>query len=163
MRLSKFWELALSGSLFSIAYAVIEYYVIRDASFGMNPVLFSLIYPYHFAMLAAFGIAAYGLLRAQIRMKGFLTSIVLIGALVSSMLVVEDFAWFALRAGAPVDGDANGGKLVIPGEWTTKFAGSTDAYFTAIPNWYFASLVFSAIALVIFRERDRPLVARKCD
>jgi len=163
MPLNKFWELVLSGSIFSIAYAVIEYYIIRDPSFGMNPVLFSLIYPYHFAMLTVFGLAAYGLLHTQIRMKGLLTSIVLIGALVSSMLVVEDFAWFALRAGAPVDGDANGGKLVIPGEWTTQFAGSTDAYFTAIPNWYFASLAFSVIALVVFRERDQPLLARKSE
>jgi hypothetical protein len=77
------------------------------------------------------------------------------GALFSSMLAVEDFTWFALRAAAPVHGDANAGSLIMPGEWTTQFMGSVDAYFTAIPNWYFLGASLSAAALVTARGRQR--------
>jgi hypothetical protein len=145
--------LALAALVFSISYAFVEYYVIRDTTFGYNPVLFSLIYPYHFAMAAVFGLAAYGLLSMHVSAKGLVPSLILIGALFSSMLAVEDFTWFALRAGAPVHGDANAGRLVMPGEWTTRFMGSVDAYFTAIPNWYFLGVAFSAVAVVATRGR----------
>jgi hypothetical protein len=152
----KVGALILSASVFSIAYAFVEYYVIKDTTFGYNPVMFSLVYPYHFVMAAVFGIAACGLLAMQ-GIKG-IPSIILAGALFSSMLVVEDFTWFTLRAIAPLDGDSNAGKLIADGEWTTRFMGSTDAYFTAIPNWYFASLAFSAISVMAARGR-RPLAA----
>jgi hypothetical protein len=92
---------------------------------------------------------------AYIIRRGFVPTLIMVGALFSSMLAVEDFTWFALRAAAPVPGDANAGRLVMPGEWTTQFMGSTDAYFTAIPNWYFFGFVFSAVALVTTRGRQR--------
>lgn len=148
----KIWAIILSASVFSIAYAFVEYYVIRDTTFGYNPVMFSLIYPYHIVMAAVFGLAAYGLL-AMHGIKGAIPSLILAGALFSSMLVVEDFTWFALRAVAPLHGDSNAGKLIADGEWTTRFMGSTDVYFTAIPNWYFASLAFSAISMMAARGR----------
>jgi hypothetical protein len=47
--------------------------------------------------------------------------------------------------------------LIMHGEWTTQFMGSTDAYFTAIPNWYFMNIVFLAIALAVIRARQQPL------
>lgn len=147
--------IVLSALTFSLSYAFVEYYVIRDTTFGYNPVLFSLVYPYHFVMAVVFGLAAYGLLSAHVGTKELVTSLILVGALFSSMLAVEDFMWFALRAAAPVDGDANAGKLVMPGEWTTQFMGSVDAHFTAIPNWYFLSVGFSAAALVTMRSRQR--------
>jgi hypothetical protein len=75
--------------------------------------------------------------------------------LFSSMLSIEDFGWFMLRAVAPVQGDINAGRLVMPGEWTTQFMGSVDVHFTAIPNWYFLSVVFLAIGWT--RRRARPL------
>jgi hypothetical protein len=153
----KIWALTLSASVFSIAYAFVEYYVIRDTTFGYSPVMLSLVYPYHFVMAAVFGLAAYSLL-AMHGIKGAIPSLILTGALFSSMLVVEDFTWFSLRAVAPLHGDSNAGKLIAEGEWTTRFMGSTDAYFTAIPNWYFASLAFSAISMMAARGR-RPLVA----
>jgi hypothetical protein len=155
-------SLAISCLLFAIVYAMFEYYVIRDSSFGMNPVLFSLVYPYHFVMLVAFSCAAYGLLSKWLHMKGVLAGILLIGCLVSSMLVVEDFAWFTLRALAPLDDDANAGRLITQGEWTTRFAGSTDFYFTHIPNWYFVCILYSAIAFVVVREKEwaRPIAVR---
>lgn len=149
--------LTLSTLAFSISYALIEYYVIRDTIFGYNPVLFSPIYPYHFAMAAVFGVTAYGLLAAHVNMKGVLPSLILTGALFGPMLVVEDFMWFTLRATAPMQGDANAGMLIMHGEWTTQFMGSTDAYFTAIPNWYFMNIVFLAIALAVIRARQQPL------
>lgn len=149
----KILGLILSALAFSISYAFVEYYVIRDTTFGYNPVLFSLIYPYHFAMALVFGLASYGLLSTHVGIRGLVPSLILVGALFSSMLAVEDFTWFALRAAAPVHGDANAGKLVMPGEWTTRFMGSVDAYFTAIPNWYFLSIGFSAVALVATRGR----------
>jgi hypothetical protein len=152
---NKILGLALSALAFSISYAFVEYYVIRDTSFGYNPVLFSLIYPYHFAMFAVFGLAAYGLLSAHVGRSGILSSLILVGALISSMLAVEDFTWFALRAVAPISDDSNAGKLVMPGEWTTQFIGSIDAHFTAIPNWYFLGAAFSAAALVTKRGRQR--------
>ena len=92
-------------------------------------------------------------------MKGVLPSLILTGALFGPMLVVEDFMWFTLRATAPVQSDAEAGMLIMPGEWTTQFMGSTDAYFTAIPNWYFMNIVFSAIALAVIRLRQQPLAA----
>lgn len=147
--------LVLSALTFSVSYAFVEYYVIRDTTFGYNPVLFSLVYPYHFVMAAVFGLATYGLLSAHVGTKGRVTSLILVGALFSSMLAVEDFIWFTLRAAAPVDGDANAGKLVVPGEWTTRFMGSVDAHFTEIPNWYLLSVGFSAAALVTRRSRHR--------
>lgn len=147
--------LALSALAFSISYAFVEYYVIRDTTFGYDPVLFSLVYPYHFAMALVFGLAGYGLLSTHLRMRGLAPSLILVGALFSSMLAVEDFTWFALRAAAPVHGDANAGRLVMPGEWTTQFMGSIDAHFTAIPNWYFLGIVFSAAALVTTRGRQQ--------
>lgn len=135
--------LVLSALAFSVSYAFIEYYMIRDTTFGYNPVLFSLIYPYHIAMAAVFGLVSYSLLRSH-RVKGLVPSLIFAGALFSSMLAVEDFTWFALRAVAPVEGDLNAGNLVLPGEWTTQFMGSVDLYFTAIPNWYFLSTGFLA-------------------
>lgn len=123
---------------FSILYAAFEYYLITDPSYGIRPLLFSLIYPYHLLMAALFGIAAYSIVvpNFPIRKNGVLT-LVLVGTIFSVMLVIEDFAWFTLRAVAPRDGDINAGKLVIEGEWTTQFMGSTSFYFTAVPNWYF--------------------------
>ena len=147
--------LVLSALTFSVSYAFVEYYVIRDTTFGYNPVLFSLIYPYHFVMAAVFGLAAYGMLSFHVGTKGLATSLILVGALFSSMLAVEDFMWFTLRAAAPVDGDVNAGKLVMSGEWTTQFMGSFDAHFTAIPNWYFLSAGFSGAALATIRNRQR--------
>ena len=147
--------LVLSALIFSVSYAFVEYYVIRDTTFGYGPVLFSLLYPYHFVMAVVFGLAAYGLLSIHVGTKGLVTSLILIGALFSSMLVVEDFMWFTLRAAAPAEGDANAGKLVVPGEWTTRFMGSIDAHFTAVPNWYFLSVGFSAAALATRRSRQR--------
>jgi hypothetical protein len=151
----KILGLVLFALAFSISYAFLEYYVIRDTTFGYNPVLFSLIYPYHFAMAAVFGLAAYGLLSAHVSRRGLVPSLILVGALFSSMLAVEDFTWFALRAAAPVHGDANAGRLVMSGEWTTQFMGSIDVHFTAIPNWYFLGVVFSAVALVTTRGRQQ--------
>jgi hypothetical protein len=151
----KILGLVLSALAFSISYAFVEYYVIRDTTFGYNPVLFSLIYPYHFAMALVFGLAAYSLLHAHISMRGFVPSFILVGALFSSMLAIEDFTWFTLRAAAPVQDDANAGKLVMPGEWTTQFMGSVDTNFTAIPNWYFLGIAFSAVALVVTRDRQQ--------
>lgn len=147
--------LALSVLAFSISYAFVEYYVIRDTTFGYDPVLFSLIYPYHLAMASVFGLAAFGLMSAHVGRMSVVTSLVMAGALFSSMLAAEDFTWFALRATAPLDGDANAGELVMPGEWTTQFMGSTDAYFTAIPNWYFFGVAFSAAVVVTVRGRQR--------
>jgi hypothetical protein len=148
--------LILSASIFSIIYAFVEYYVIRDTTFGYNPVAFSLVYPYHFVMAAVFGLAAYGLL-AMHGIKTTILSVILTGALFSSMLVIEDFTWFALRAVAPLHGDHNAGRFIMEGEWTTRFMGSTNVYFTALPNWYFASLAFSAISMMAARSW-RPLV-----
>jgi len=62
--------LVLSALTFSVSYAFVEYYEIRDTTFGYNPVLFSLVYPYHFVMAAVFGLAAYGLLSAHVGTKG---------------------------------------------------------------------------------------------
>lgn len=154
----EFLGLALSALAFSVSYGFLEYYLIRDTTFGYNPVLFSLLYPYHFAMAAMFGLAAYGLLRTQMAVRGIVPSLVLIGALFSSMLAVEDFTWFTLRALAPVQGDMNAGRMVLPGEWTTQFMGSVDAHFTAIPNWYFLSVAFLA-AFVVTREKQHLAVA----
>jgi hypothetical protein len=78
--------------------------------------------------------------------------------MVGSMLAAEDFTWFSLRALAPLDGDANGGKLIMHGEWTTQFMGSTDAYFMAVPNWYFLSLTSAAVVLVAHRRQPVALV-----
>lgn len=153
----KIWALILSAFVFSIAYAFVEYYVIRDTTFGYNPVMSSLIYPYHLVMAGVFGITAYSL-QTMRGINGIVPGLILTGALFSSMLVVEDFTWFALRAIAPLHGDHNAGKLIEQGEWTTRFMGSTDAYFTVIPNWYFASLAFSAIAMMAARGRQ-PLAA----
>jgi len=146
---------ALSALTFSVAYAFIEYYLIKDTTLGYSPVLFSLIYPYHFAMAAVFGLATYSLLRWRIRTKELVPSLILACALFSSMLAIEDFTWFALRATAPVENDLNAGKLVLPGEWTTQFMGSVNAHFTAIPNWYFLSLGFLVTAYVAMRERKQ--------
>lgn len=123
---------------FSILYAAFEYYLVTDPSYGIRPVLFSLIYPYHLLMAGVFGIAAYSIVvrNFRIRKNGVLT-LVLVGTMFSVMLVIEDFAWFTFRAVAPRDGDINAGKLVIEGEWTTQFMGSTSFYYTAVPNWYF--------------------------
>jgi hypothetical protein len=146
------WTVALCALTFSVSYSFVEYYFIRDTTLGYSPVLFSLIYPYHFAMAMIFGLAAFGLLRAHIGMRNLIPSLIMIGALFFSMLAVEDFTWFALRAVAPIQGDANAGKLVISGEWTTQFIGSTDAHFTAIPNWYFLSIILSAVAMTTARQ-----------
>jgi hypothetical protein len=153
------WTLVLSALAFSVSYASVEYYVIRDTTLGYSPILFSLVYPYHFAMALVFGLAAYGLLRAHTDIRGLVPSLIMTGALFSSMLAVEDFTWFALRAAAPVQGDANAGRLVMPGEWTTQFIGSVDAHFTAIPNWYFLSVVLSAVAMVATRRRHKLVAA----
>jgi hypothetical protein len=152
-------RLVLSALGFSVVYAFVEYYGIRDTTFGYGPMLFSLIYPYHFAMAAVFGLAAFGLLCAHISMKSLIPSLIMVGAVFSSMLAVEDFTWFTLRARAPIHGDVNAGKLIISGEWTTQFMGSVDAYFTAIPNWYFFGIVFSAVALVTTRKHQLAAIA----
>jgi hypothetical protein len=148
--------LALSAFAFSVSYAFVEYYVIRDTTLGYSPVMFSLVYPYHFVMASVFVLAAYGLLRVHGNMKGPATCLIVIGALFSSMLALEDFTWFALRAVAPVQGDANAGRLIMAGEWTTQFMGSVDAHFTAIPNWYFLTVAFWVLAPAALRGKERP-------
>ena len=151
-------RLALFALAFSVGYGFVEYYIIQDTTFGHNPVLFSLVYPYHFGMAAVFGITAYGLLAVH-GVRRTMPILALIGALTLSMLAVEDFTWFSLRALAPLDGDTNGGKLIMHGEWTTRFMGSTDAYFMAVPNWYFLSLASAAIVLITRRRHPVALVS----
>ena len=151
--------LVLSALLFSISCALVEYYVIRDTTFGYSPTLFSLVYPYHFAMAAVFGLAAYGLLCGRVSIKSIIPSVIMVSALFSSMLAVEDFTWFTLRAVAPMHGDVNAGKLIMSGEWTTQFMGSVDAHFTAIPNWYFLSVVFSALVMMTTRRQQLAAIA----
>lgn len=143
--------------LFSVGYALIEYYVIIDTTFGLQPVLFSLIYPYHFLMALVFGLAGYLFLYAHLGTRALIPGIVLTGALFSSMLVIEDFAWFSLRAAAPLAGDLNAGKLVMEGEWSTQFLGSIDFHFTEVPNWYFLNIMFTVG--VILATRSRPRIA----
>lgn len=135
---------------FSFAYTLLEYYVIRDPSFGYEPILFSLIYPYHVVMATAIGLFSYWLSRSLgvVRMLG-LAILLPIVMLFTAIITLEDFLWFVLRAIAPYQGDINAGKLITPGEWTTQFLGSTDAYFTSIPNWYFISLVLTVVYFVI--------------
>src|SRR5438093_10988843 len=101
--------LVLSALLFSISYALVEYYVLRDTTFGYSAMLFSLVYPYHFAMAAEFGLAAYGLLCGRVSIKSIIPSVSRVSALFSSMLAVEDFTWFTLRAVAPIIDDVNAG------------------------------------------------------
>lgn len=144
-----------SAALFSVGYAFVEYYVIRDTTFGLQPVLFSLIYPYHFLMAAIFGVAGYAFLHLQIGPQALLPGLVLTGAIFSSMLVVEDFMWFTLRASAPLEGDLNGGNLVMHGEWSTQFLGSIDAHLTAIPNWYFLNALFTFSVFLMTRTRPK--------
>jgi hypothetical protein len=38
-------DLALLALTFSVSYAFVEYYVIRDTTIGYDPLLFSLVYP----------------------------------------------------------------------------------------------------------------------
>lgn len=87
-------------------------------------------------------------------------TLIIVGSIISVMLVIEDFAWFMLRAVAPRDGDVNAGKLVTDGEWTTQFMGSTSFYFTAIPNWYFVSTFCAIIASLTvgahFKKQNLP-------
>jgi hypothetical protein len=151
-------RLVLFALAFSVGYGFIEYYIIQDTTFGYDPVLFSLVYPYHFGMAAVFGLTAYGLLAAH-GARRILPALLMAGALTLSMLAAEDFTWFSLRALAPLEGDANGGQLVMHGEWTTRFMGSTDAYFMAVPNWYFLSLASAAIVLVARRRQPVALVS----
>ena len=150
-------RLPLFALAFSVGYGFIEYYVIQDTTFGYNPVMFSLVYPYHFGMAAVFGMTAYGLLAAH-GVRRTMPILAFTGALTLSMLAAEDFTWFSLRALAPLDGDANGGKLIMHGEWTTQFMGSTDAYFMAVPNWYFLSLTSAAVVQVAHRRQPVALV-----
>lgn len=157
IRQKKIRTLVFSAIVFAVAYAFIEYYVIRDTTFGYSPVLFSLVYPYHFAMAAIFGLVAYFLLHsANTGVKSLAPTLIMAGALISSMLVVEDFSWFVLRAIAPIHHDINAGRLISEGEWTTRFMGSTDAYFTAIPNWYFVNIIFSATSIAIIKTKQFP-------
>lgn len=133
--------------------------MIRDPTFGQEPVLFSLIYPYHFFMATAFGIAGYTFLRLHSGPRKFVSLMILTGVLSSSMLVLEDFMWFTFRAAAPFQGDANGGKLVMQGEWSTQFLGSVDAHLTAIPNWYFLNILLSCGGILITRSKERIAIA----
>jgi hypothetical protein len=139
---------------FSIGYAIIEYYVIHDTTFGFQPVLFSLIYPYHFLMAVIFGLAGYFFLQLHSGPKGLVSGIILTGALFSTMLVIEDFAWFSFRALAPLQSDMNGGKLVMAGEWSTQFLGSTNLHFTEIPNWYFMNVLFTSSIIILKRSKS---------
>ena len=140
---------------FSIGYAFVEYYVIRDTTFGLQPVLFSLIYPYHFLMAVIFGVTGYIFLHLHVGPQGLLTGLVLTGAIFAPMLVIEDFMWFTLRASAPIEGDSNAGNLVMHGEWSTQFLGSVDAQFTAIPNWYFLNVLFTCGVFIISRSSQK--------
>jgi hypothetical protein len=138
---------------FSILYAVFEYYLITDPSYGAAPVLSSLIYPYHFLMAGIFGIAAYlfVFLGFAFPRKNRVLTLILVVAIFGVMLVIEDFAWFTFRAIAPRSEDINAGKLVMDGEWTTQFMGSTGFYFTVIPNWYFLSTSYAGITALIVK------------
>lgn len=137
---------------FSISYAAFEYYLITDPSYGSRPILSSLIYPYHLLMAAIFGSAAFSFVVLCLpSMKYRLLTLILVVAIFSVMLVIEDFAWFTFRAIAPLSEDVNAGKLVTEGEWTTQFMGSTSFYFTAVPNWYFLSTFYAVVALMTVR------------
>ncbi len=142
--------------VFSILYAAFEYYLIIDPSYGVRPIIFSLLYPYHLVMAGIFAIAAYSvvILSYPIR-KNWVLTLLMVGAIFSVMIVIEDFTWFTFRAVAPRDGDMNAGKLVLDGEWTTQFIGSTSIYYTVIPNWYFVSAFYATIALLTVRAQHR--------
>jgi hypothetical protein len=147
-----FYKMVFPMVSFSILYAAFEYYLITDPSYGIRPLLFSLIYPYHLLMAGLFGIAAYSFVLLNFATtKNRLLTLILVGAIFFVMLVIEDFAWFTLRAVAPRSEDINGGKLVTEGEWTTQFLGSTNFYFTVIPNWYFLSAFYALIAAMTVR------------
>ena len=143
---------------FSFAYALLEYYAIRDPSFGYDPILFSLIYPYHLLMATAIGIFSYWLLRfaggvdRRVGPPAVVSATTMLFVLI---ITLEDFLWFVLRAVAPYQGDINAGRLIIPGEWTTQFLGSTDLYLTAIPNWYFVSVLLAAAYFSIIRVHKK--------
>lgn len=149
---------------FSILYAAIEYYLIVDPSFGINPVLFSLIYPYHLLMAGLFGLVAYSIVVLHLPgRKNRVLTLVLCGTIFSVMLVIEDAAWFSIRAVAPREGDVNAGKLVTEGEWTTQIMGSTSFYFIVVPNWYFvcASWVIIASLVVGAHRKKQNLLLRE--
>ena len=106
-------------------------------------------------MAVVFGLVSYALLHLHSGPQALLSGLILTGAIFSSMLVVEDFMWFTLRASAPFEGDMNGGSLVKQGEWSTQFLGSIDAHMTAIPNWYFLNALFTFSVFLITRTRPR--------
>lgn len=135
-------------------YAVVEYYWIKDPTFGYDPILFSLLYPYHFAMAVMFGSVAYSIYSINIHKKRSFESIFLTGSLFLLMLVVEDFAWFTFRAVAPA-GDANGGRWILKGEWTTRFMGSIDVSFSEIPNWYFVSIGLAIVSFTVIKGKQK--------
>ena len=82
------------------------------------------------------------------------------------MLVIEDAAWFGIRAVAPREGDINAGKLVTEGEWTTQFMGSTNFYFIVVPNWYFVCaswVVITSLVVGAHRKKQNLLFVRPQD
>jgi hypothetical protein len=147
---------------FSFLYAALEYYLIVDPSFGMNPMLFSLIYPYHLLMAGLFGLVAYSIVILHLpSRKNKVLILVLGGTIFCAMLVIEDLAWFSFRAVAPREGDINGGKLVIEGEWTTQIMGSTNFYSIVVPNWYFVSaswLIIASLVVAAHRKKQNLLL-----
>ena len=146
---------------FSFAYALLEYYIIRDPSFGYPPILFSLVYPYHLVMATAIALFSYWLVNSyhynDVRKLSVVAIIFLTAVLFTIIITIEDFLWFTIRAIAPYQGDINAGRLIIQGEWTTQFFGSTDTYFTAIPNWYFISPLLTMAYVLMIKCRNRLL------
>jgi len=107
-------------------------------------------------MAGVFGIAAYSIVVRNFPIpKNGLLTLGLVGTIFSVMLVIEDFAWFTFRAFAPRDGEINAGKLVIEGEWTTQFMGSTSFYYTVIPNWYFVCVFCAIITFLAVGVRSK--------
>jgi hypothetical protein len=110
-------------------------------------------------MALVFATAAYGFMSLHKTPQGVLPTLFVSAAILSCMLVIEDFTWFALRAAAPHYGDVNAGKLIMQGEWSTQFLGSVNAYFTAIPNWYFVNIIFSCAVLITIPGQQQLTVA----
>lgn len=165
--------------MFAISFAHLEYYYIKDPALQISngevvvtdsnfdrsretePIIGNM-YQYHlFPMLFIFVLISFAALWDDMsfkligRHKRLKAAFIGVANLVT-VIVVEDFAWFANRLIVPLESDPKGGMLMQFSDWTSMHMGAIDLGSFVVPVWYIVAVALATLAYYGgFRKHDR--------
>ena len=160
---------AVVCTIFAVSFAHLEYYYIKDPALQISngkvvanhpsfdrsretkPIIGNM-YEYHlFPMLFIFFLISFAALWDDMSFRLFGRHSRIKAALIGSAnliaaIVVEDFAWFANRAVAPLQDDPKGGLLMQSTDWTSLHMGAINLGVFVVPVWYLIAIALATAA-----------------